>query len=401
MTTPIHRHRSARLQAPGTGRPHDPAHERTRLQLPALLLRAVHHARRALPGPPPGACEGEVQLHRLDLTTGESLQLTPRDRARDLVAAVVQRRGHGRAATTGAPSTSARDEVIFFDGQPVRAARSRRARPATCSGCRTTGWPSARTASRPTAAGSCTSTPTGRSTRALFDGRPGLRRRTGRGASECRDTRLAAFDLVTGEHRTLLVIASPIHHVLAYDERHLLFCHPTAEDGMLLTDIDGGWYTHLRTQDVHGGTDLPLPGHQPGRHVRGAQGHGSQAGGISTRSAARRTRSTCRPTSATSTPVATRTACCGSTRTRRRAATTCGSWRRTTRRAATSGALTGDWPAFGDIDAQKAHFHPQVVLDRRWLLLTAATRTTRPTRCSCWISRTSSPRRHPRRVAVP
>ena len=32
--------------------------------------------------------------------------------------------------------------------------------------------------------------------------------------------------------------------------------------------------------------------------------------------------------------------------------------------------LTGDWPAFGDIDAQKAHFHPQVVLDRQWLLLT-------------------------------
>ena len=32
--------------------------------------------------------------------------------------------------------------------------------------------------------------------------------------------------------------------------------------------------------------------------------------------------------------------------------------------------LTGDWPAFGDIDAQKAHFHPQVVLDRQWMLLT-------------------------------
>ena len=34
--------------------------------------------------------------------------------------------------------------------------------------------------------------------------------------------------------------------------------------------------------------------------------------------------------------------------------------------------LTRDWQPFGDPDGQKAHHHPQVVLDRRWLLITAA-----------------------------
>jgi hypothetical protein len=188
----------------------------------------------------------------------------------------------------------------------------------------------------------------------------------------CRDTRLEAFDPDTGEHRTLLVIASPIHHVLPYDERHLLFCHPTAEEGILLTDTDGGWYTHLRTTGEDGGQvchflgtargvtyevlkgsgpkragildplgrgdfELELPddmgyihtgrdpegllwlyeGDAPGRHaLRFLERHDPARGDV---------------------------------------------WH----------SLTDHWPAFGDPDGQKAHHHPQVVLDRRWLLITA------------------------------
>ena len=67
-------------------------------------------------------------------------------------------------------------------------------------------------------------------------------------------TVLAAHNLRTGEHRRLVTIDSPIHHVLALDDERLVFCHPTAENGMLLTDLDGGWYSHLRTQDASGGT---------------------------------------------------------------------------------------------------------------------------------------------------
>lgn len=66
-------------------------------------------------------------------------------------------------------------------------------------------------------------------------------------------TVLAAYHFDTGEHRTLVRINSPIHHVLPYDDDHLVFCHPATENGMLLTDLEGGWYTHLRTQDECGG----------------------------------------------------------------------------------------------------------------------------------------------------
>jgi hypothetical protein len=34
-------------------------------------------------------------------------------------------------------------------------------------------------------------------------------------------------------------------------------------------------------------------------------------------------------------------------------------------------SITDDWQPFGDPDGQKAHHHPQVVLDGRWLLITA------------------------------
>jgi hypothetical protein len=67
-------------------------------------------------------------------------------------------------------------------------------------------------------------------------------------------TVLAAFNMDSGEHRDLVVINSPIHHVLPWKDDQFIFCHPATENGMLLTDLSGGWYTHLRTQDSKGGT---------------------------------------------------------------------------------------------------------------------------------------------------
>jgi hypothetical protein len=66
-------------------------------------------------------------------------------------------------------------------------------------------------------------------------------------------TVLAAYNLHNGEHRDLVIINSPIHHVLPYGDNGLVFCHPATENGMLLTNLQGGWYTHMRTQDEMGG----------------------------------------------------------------------------------------------------------------------------------------------------
>ena len=83
--------------------------------------------------------------------------------------------------------------------------------------------------------------------------KPGDWNRYHEGRHTMRATRLCAFHLATGEQRVLVNINSPIHHVLPLPDGRVVFCHPTAENGMLLTDLQGGWYTHLRTQDDLGG----------------------------------------------------------------------------------------------------------------------------------------------------
>ena len=263
-----------------------------------------------------------------------------------------------------------RDEVIFFDGQSVRAARI--ADGATRDLFR---MPDDRMA-----IGQNCVTPDGRwfvyihadrgQYQGMFADDPDYPTYWSR-REQCRDTRLAAFDLATGEHRTLLVISSPIHHVLAYDERHLLFCHPTAEDGMLLTDVDGGWYTHLRTQDVHGGKICHFLGTSRGATYEVLEGSDGLWAGI------------CDPFGRATYEVRL-PADFGYVHTGRdpdgllwfyenEGRTVHDLWLLAAHDPNGTDAwlpLTGDWPAFGDIDAQKAHFHPQVVLDRQWMLLT-------------------------------
>ena len=155
----------------------------------------------------------------------------------------------------------------------------------------------------------------------------------------CRDTYLEACDLDTGERRTLLVIASPIHHVLAVRR---------ATSPVLPPGRRGGHPAHRHRgrlvqppPDAERGRrpGVPLRGHEPGRGLRGAQGHGSQAGRHARPVGPRGVRARpARRTWATSTPVAIPEACCGCSRAMRRAATTSGSSRRTTRWAATRGA---------------------------------------------------------------
>lgn len=192
------------------------------------------------------AHDGEIQLHRLDLATGESIRLTDAN-ASD---------AHWRHWCTD-PGTGVLDHrsvldrtgrgVIYFDGTDVRRVgldgdgdellfsigSDRRAIGQNCV------------------------TPDGEWFVYIHHERDRFDRMTagdGVDRHRSRGTVLAAYRFATGEHRELVRINSPIHHVLPYDERRLIFCHPATENGMLLTDIEGGWYTHMRTQDAAGGT---------------------------------------------------------------------------------------------------------------------------------------------------
>jgi len=188
----------------------------------------------------------EVQLRGVDLATGETTQLT------DASAEDAQWRpwctdpGVGVLDHRSALNV-ARGEVIYFDGRDVR-----RVDVATGDSAALFTLPEGRRA-----IGQNCVTPDGEwfvyihHDRELFEelfdeeGSQAYRHRS-------EGTVLAAYHLDTGERRTLVRINSPIHHVLPYGD-HLVFCHPATENGMLLTDLEGGWYSHLRTRGRDGG----------------------------------------------------------------------------------------------------------------------------------------------------
>jgi hypothetical protein len=194
------------------------------------------------------AADGEVQLHSLDLTTGEDVRLT------DAAATDTHWRPWCTDPGTGvldhrSALDSTRDRVLYFAGSDGREVRA-----AALDGSDDEylfDLPAGRAA-----IGQNCVTPDGEwfvyihhdceGFEELFEDDYARHRSSG--------TALAAYNLRTGERRTLLRIDSPIHHVLALDDERVVFCHPTAENGMLLTDLEGGWYSHLRTQDGAGGT---------------------------------------------------------------------------------------------------------------------------------------------------
>ncbi len=71
-----------------------------------------------------------------------------------------------------------------------------------------------------------------------------------RHATKGAELRARHFD--TGEDRLLVRLNSPIHHVIPHGKEQFVFCHPPTEQGMLLTDLNGGRYTHLCTQNADG-----------------------------------------------------------------------------------------------------------------------------------------------------
>lgn len=322
------------------------------------------------------AVDGTVQLHRLDLWTGESVQLSHATSAETWWRPWCWDAGSGvRDHLSALDADGAR--VIWFDGNLAQ-------RHDLATGVTTDLF---RLSDDRMPIGQACVTPNGRwfvsihADRAAylstFEGDPDFDTWWTR-RERCRDTRLEAFDLDTGERRTLLVIASPIHHVLPYDDRHLLFCHPVAEEGILLTDLDGGWYSHLRTRSDDGGQVCHFVGTRRGVAYEVLKGSGPTRAGLLD------------PVGRTAFEL-DMPADVGYVHTARDPegllwlfesnAPGRHNIRFLEAHDPVAGdvwwSLTDDWPPFGDPDGQKAHHHPQVVLDRRWLLITAGDPETR------------------------
>lgn len=322
------------------------------------------------------AVDGTVQLHRLDLWTGQGVQLSHATSAETWWRPWCWDSGSGvRDHLSALDAAGAR--VVWFDGNLAQ-------RHDLATGTTTDLF---RLPDDRMPIGQCCLTLDGRrfvfihadrdAYLGTFEGDPDYDTWWAR-RERCRDTRLEAFDLDTGERRTILAIASPIHHVLPYDDRHLLFCHPAAEEGILLTDLDGGWYAHLRTRGEDGGQACHFVGTRRGVAYEVLKGSGPKRAGMLD------------PLGRSAFEL-DMPADVGYVHTARdpdgllwlfesdapgrhdirflEAHDRVGGdrWR----------SITDDWQPFGDPDGQKAHHHPQVVLDRRWLLITAGDPETR------------------------
>lgn len=183
------------------------------------------------------AADGEVQLHRLNLATGESQQLTDARHPQTHWRPWCTDAGRGVRDHRSVLNV-ARGQVISFDGNAVHSVDVE-----TLEDRRLFTIPEDREPY-----GQNDTTP---------DGQWLVYIHTPRGSSwgqPCRGAAVAAYHFDTGEHRTLCRIDSAIFHVTAYDNEHFLVTHPADHPGMLFTSLTSGRITPLREGDpgVHG-----------------------------------------------------------------------------------------------------------------------------------------------------
>jgi hypothetical protein len=197
----------------------------------------------------------------------------------------------------------------------------------------------------------------------------------------CQGAAVAAYHFDTGEHRILCRIDSAVFHVTAYDNEHFIVTHPADHAGMLWTDLTSGRIEPLRDGDPG------VQGHLVHCHAtdRGIvyEVPGVQRSGIYDPFTRRRFEFPFPPhfryihtgrdpagrlffyENSTDWDKFERHDLHALVGLDHRAGRH--EWLR----------LTGDWPTYGG--GQKAHFHPQLTPDRRWILFTGgdpATQTT-------------------------
>jgi len=178
------------------------------------------------------AAQGDLQLFRLDLATGQSQQLTQATGPDTQWRPWCVDSGRGVRDHRSVLNV-ARSEVVYFDHNTARLVGV-----------------------------------DGRGDRELFtlpadrepygqncvtpDGRWLVYIDTPRGAQwgqPCRGARVVAYDFDTAEHRRMCEIDSAVFHVAAYDNDHIIITHPADHPGMLLTSISRGGCELLREGD--------------------------------------------------------------------------------------------------------------------------------------------------------
>lgn len=178
------------------------------------------------------AAAGQLQLWRLDLQTGESVQLTHASCPDTQWRPWCVDSGRGVLDHRSVLNV-ARGLVVYFDGNQVRAVHLEtlhdeplfeipQDREAYAQNCCTPDGQWLAYAHVP---------------RGSVWGKP------------CKGAAVVAYHFDTRQQRTLCRIDSAVFHVTAYDNRHFIITHPADHPGMLMTDLTGGRCVLLRDGD--------------------------------------------------------------------------------------------------------------------------------------------------------
>lgn len=176
--------------------------------------------------------DGQVQLYRLNLATGKSVQMTHADCPETQWRHWCVESGRGvldHRSVLNVP----RGLVIYFNGNRVRSVDVETLQDELLF---------VMSEDREPIGQNCT-TPDG-NWLVYIDAPRGSAR-----PQPCRGAKVAAYNFDTEEHRVLAEIDVAIHHVVAYDNEHFIFCHPPGHNGMMMTDLTSGKYVHLREGD--------------------------------------------------------------------------------------------------------------------------------------------------------
>ncbi len=183
------------------------------------------------------AGDGEVQLHRLNLQTGESVQITKGDTPKTGWDNWCPEAGRGVLDHRSVLNV-ATGQVVYFTGEKGDTVHS--VDIATLKDLVLFKLPEGYRA-----AGQNCITPDGRWFVYIESPTDSWYRRPVKG----KQARVVAYNFQGKERRVLCTIDSHIHHVIPYDNERFIFCHPPNGMGMLMTDLTSGKYEYLRAGD--------------------------------------------------------------------------------------------------------------------------------------------------------
>jgi len=180
---------------------------------------------------------GEVQLHRLNLQTGESVQITKGDTPKTGWDRWCTEAGRGVLDHRSVLSVAG-GQVVYFTGKQGDQVRA-----VDLATLKHTPLFTLTESYR--AAGQNCITPDGKWFVYIESPIGSRYRRPIKG----KQARVVAYNFKSKERRVLCQIDCHIHHVIPYDNQRFIFCHPPNGMGMLMTDLTSGKYKYLRAGD--------------------------------------------------------------------------------------------------------------------------------------------------------